>query len=310
MTTKKFLIAAVLLGAGVTASTALADEADERNLHGGRAKVYRQLSEDSLEQVTGAKALLAELKHPNIAPTRLWKLLEHGEKVECLSCIPYVSNLLYSSNAKNREIGAWWLRRRIFGVFGPGQVYSQVVATLDPASGQSEVKREYAANALREFMTPAGVRHVARAAVEDESPRVRAAAVAALRRLNSEGPAQELGRAIADESVEVRLAALKTAASINVFSSPEAIVDRIGDESPLVRRRAAEVLGSMRVGDAVVGLTALASSANEPDAGVRAAAVWALGRLADPAGKAAVEAALRDGDPLVESSARIALRRL
>src|SRR5690606_17173109 len=133
-----------------------------------------------------------ELKHPNIAPMRLWKLLEHGEKVECLACIPYVSRLLYSGHAKNREIAAWWLRRRIFGVFGPGEVYSRVVSTLSDAK-QSEERRAYAANAIGEFLNPAGVKHVARAAVDDPSPLVRRAAVEALQRLNHEGPAQELG---------------------------------------------------------------------------------------------------------------------
>ncbi len=39
------------------------------------------------------------------------KHLEHGEKVECIECIPTVSQLLYNSNARNREISAWWLRR-------------------------------------------------------------------------------------------------------------------------------------------------------------------------------------------------------
>jgi hypothetical protein len=26
-----------------------------------------------------------------VPPTRIWKVLEHGEKVECLACIPVVS---------------------------------------------------------------------------------------------------------------------------------------------------------------------------------------------------------------------------
>jgi HEAT repeat protein len=90
----------------------------------------------------------------------------------------------------------------------------------------------------------------------------------------------------------------------------DAIVERIGDSSPLVRLRAAQALGSMRVADAVVGLTALASPATEPDADVRSAAVWALGRIADPAGKEAVRAALDDPSSLVADAARVALRRL
>jgi HEAT repeat protein len=305
MTKSSFLFVAVLLGAGATAPSAVAQE---KNVHGGRAQVYKQLSENSLEHVTSADALLAEIKHPNLAPTRIWKLLEHGEKVECLGCIPYVKKLLYSSHAKNREISAWWLRRRIFGVFGPGQVYADVVSTLGDQN-QSEERRAYAANALGEFLNPSGVKNLAAAVRRDSSPLVRAAAVAALQRMNTEGPDQELGYALSDESEQVRLVVLKAAMAVNVFSSVDAITQRLGDESPLVRRRAAEALGSMRIADAVVGLVALASP-DERDAGVRSAAVWALGRIADPAGKAAVQDALDDSDALVRSSAKIALRRL
>jgi HEAT repeat protein len=62
--------------------------------------------------------------------------------------------------------------------------------------------------------------------------------------------------------------------------------------------------------DAVVGLVALTSTANEKDAGVRAAAVSSLGKLADKGARSAVEAALQDPHPFVRDAARIALRRL
>lgn len=297
---------ALLVGLGVAASASAADDA---NTHGGRARVYQDLDGKSLEKVTSATALLAEIQHPNVAPTRLWKLLEHGEKVECLNCIPYVEKLLYSSHPKNREISAWWLRRRVFGVFGPGQAYSRVVDTLNDAN-QPEERRVYAANALGEFLSPSGVRHVAASAMKDASPRVREASVAALQRLNTEGPGGEVGQALSDDDEGVRLAALKAAISVNVFTSVDRVAEKLGDASPLVRRRAAEALGSMRVSDSVVGLIALASERTEADENVRVAAIWALGRIADPAGRDAVEAALDDSSELVRSSARIARRRL
>src|SRR5277367_5454093 len=75
------------------------------------------------------------------APTLIWETLEHGEKVECLDCIPLVAPLLYDSNAKTREIAAWWLRRRIFGVFGAGEVYSQTIDALK--SNPNPVYRAY-----------------------------------------------------------------------------------------------------------------------------------------------------------------------
>lgn len=296
------------LAAGLLAVTASSGAAEPNTLS-GRAAVYGSLSQNSLEHVTSSEAMSTELKLSNVAPTRIWKLLEHGEKVECLNCIPVVSRLLFDSHPKTREISAWWLRRRVFGVFGKGEVYSQVLSTLTDSS-QSEVRRSHAANALGEFLNPAGVPSVAKAAVSDVSARVRLSAVAALERLNSEGPGRELGLALADSSEDVRLSALRAAISVNVFSSADKVVERFGDSSPLVRRRAAEAVGAMRLADAVMGLVMLAGEGSESVAEVRSAAVWALGRIADPEAKPAVQAALLDSNSLVRDSARIALRRL
>ncbi len=304
MTSKLSSALLAVAALAVTASSA----ADPSTL-AGRSRVYEGLHQNSLERVTTADALASELRFPNVAPTRIWKLLEHGEKVECLNCIPRVSQLLFDAHPKTREISAWWLRRRIFGVFGPGEVYSQVVATVTDHK-QSESRRAYAVNALGEFLSPAGVPHVARAALKDASPRVRAAAVAALERLNTEGPSGELGTSLSDSDEAVRLAALRASISVNVFSATEAVLERFSDESELVRRRAAEVVGTMRLADAVVGLVRLASEETEPSAEVRGAAVWALGQIADPAAKSAVTAALSDSSRLVRDAARISLRRL
>jgi hypothetical protein len=287
-------------------TAAAGSQAAEPSVHGGRARTYRALDPKSLEDTSPAEAI-QRVGFDNISPSAIWKLLEHGEKVECLSCIPIVAKRLYDDHPKTREISAWWLRRRIFGVFGKGEIYSQVIATLnDP--GAPEKHRAYAANAVGEFLSPAGVRHVARAAVQDPSPRVREAAVAALQRLNHEGPELELGQALSDSAENVRLAALKAAISINVFSSLSEVVERIDDSSPRVRRRAAEALGAMRAVDAVVGLAALANG--DPVADVRKAAVWALGQIGAPAGRPAVEAAQSDSNSQVRDTARIALRRL
>ncbi|HET9930644.1 MAG TPA: HEAT repeat domain-containing protein [Polyangiaceae bacterium] len=290
-------------------ASAAATETDDPNTLGGRAEVYGSLQQSSLEHVTSASALAKELRFQNIAPTRIWKLLEHGEKVECLDCIPRVARLLYDSNAKTREISAWWLRRRIFGVFGKGEVYSQVLGVLGDAN-ETANRRAQAANAIGEFLNPAGVDAVSKAALTDADAPVREASVKALERLNNEGLNQALGKALADRDERVQLAALHAAISVNVFSTPELVMERFGDKSALVRRRAAEAVGAMRLSDAVVGLVALSSEANEPSADVRAAAVWALGQIADPAAKPAVQAALSDSSSTVKNAATIALRRL
>ena len=131
----------------------------------GRALVYQQMDPSSLETLS-TPARLRNVAKGGFAPTEIWRALEHGEKVECLDCIPAVEKLLYDGNAKNREISAWWLRRRIFGVFGPGQVYSRTIATLNDKS-KSEKQRAYAAEALGEFLSGAGTAHVAQAIVAD-----------------------------------------------------------------------------------------------------------------------------------------------
>src|SRR6478735_3518749 len=306
---RRFLTASIALSVAVLGSVSSAADAPDTT-HTGRATVYGNLKNASLEAVSTRASMLSLIKAPDsAAPTAIWTMLEHGERVECLDCVPYVSKMLYASNAKTREISAWWLRRRIFGVFGKGEVYEQTINTVGNAKA-SELSRAYAANALGEFLEGAGIAPVSRALVKDASPVVRLAAANALIRLNNQGPNSELSEALSDGDEEVRLAALNGITHINVFSNVDRVVNLISDASPLVRRRAAQTLGTLKNGDAVVGLIALTSSANESDAGVRAAAVWALGQIADSQALDAVLAAQNDSDSGVRDAARIAARRL
>src|SRR5262245_33347193 len=112
------LLAGLLVGGALTAyHRAQADSA--ANTPRRTASVYRGIPADQVEQITSPDRIQSvALKG---SPSAIWQALEHGEKVDCLDCIPAVENLLYDANAKNREISAWWLRRRIFGVFGKGE---------------------------------------------------------------------------------------------------------------------------------------------------------------------------------------------
>ncbi len=304
-TVKSKLITALILGVGLSAASSQADPTPQSTLT-GRAKVYQNLSPESLEQLSSPQRIIA-VTRGNSGPSEIYGVLEAGEKVECLSCIPYVAKLLTDQTPRTREIGAWWLRRRVFGVFGPGEVYSQVVERLnDPA--QPALQRAYAAEALGEFLTQSSVKHVAKAAIQDPDAIVRIASVKALQRLNTQGPNGELGAALSDVDEEVRLTALEASIRVNVFTHVELVVERIDDQSVRVRTRAAESLGAMRARDAVVGLAALATS--DADAGVRKAAVAALGAIGDKSVRPAVESALKDKDSLVRDAARIALRSL
>jgi HEAT repeat protein len=305
----RFLSASVALSVAALVSASNAAE-PPTNTHAGRATSYDNLSNESLEAVSTPAAILSLVQAPaSAAPTAIWTMLEHGERVECLDCIPYVAQMLYDGNAKTREISAWWLRRRIFGVFGPGQVYSQTVSAVTDQS-QSEATRADAASALGEFLEGAGIAPVATALSTDSSATVRLAAANALIRLNNQGPNAELGGALTDADESVRLAALNGATHINVFSAVDKVAGLLSDSSAAVRRRAAATLGTMKVSDAVVGLIAVTSPVNEPDAGVRAAAVWSLGQLADSQARAAVLAAANDSDSSVRDAANIALFRL
>lgn len=308
MKTIRTTLGALLAGATLLITGVVIADSAPKNVLGGRSKVYENLDPVSLEDPTSAEGI-REVGSGNLAPSEIWARLEHGEKVECLDCIPIVSKLIYHSEARNREIAAWWLRRRILGVFGPGQVYEQTIkAAADQTA--SETKRAYAVEALGEFLAAPGIPVIAKAAASDPSAKVRKSAAYALWRINSQGPNGELAIAIGDKDQGVRMQALYAATRVNVFTGVDAVVKRISDESPAVRKRAAEALGTLRAKDAVAGLIALTSPTTESDPSVRAAAVSALGRIGDPAAKDAVKAAEQDPNQFVRDAAAIAGRLL
>jgi len=240
------------------------------------------------------------------APTFIWETLEHGEKVECLDCISVVAPLLYDSNAKNREIAAWWLRRRVFGVFGPGEVYEQTLQTLQTSS--NPVTRSYAAYALGEFFAAPGIAACATALRGDGDARVRTAAASALGRLNDDG-AGALAAGLADADPGVKLASLASAGRINTFSGLSSVAALTSDASGDVRRRSIEVLEALHATDAVVAVAAAAR--NDADPRVRAAACHALGALGDSS-VVPVLTTLSTSDPngLVRDMAQIAVLEL
>jgi HEAT repeat protein len=274
----------------------------DSNAH-GFASVYGVLPADQAESLSTSAAIKSAAASG--APTLVWEALEHGEKVECLDCIGAVAPLLYDANAKTREIAAWWLRRRILGVFGPNEVYQQTVQTL--ASGQDPVLRSYAANALGEFLAAPGVAACA-TAIGDADARVRAAAATALGRLNSDGVGA-LTVALGDTDPTVKLAALASIARINSFSGVPALAALTTDATVDVRRRAVEVLDALDVADAAVPVVAAAQ--NDSDPGVRAAACHALGTFGDISASSVLQTiSTNDANGFVRDQAKIALLRL
>ena len=240
------------------------------------------------------------------AMTSIWETLEHGERVDCLDCIPAVQPLLYDSNPRTREIAAWWLRRRLFGVFGPGQAYEQNLTRL--ASDPDPNVRGYAAYAVGEFLSSAGITSLATAATKDADGGVRSSAIDALSRLNDDG-AGTVGNAMADADPRVKLSALLAAGRIHGFTDGAKATPLVNDADPSVRRRAAEVLGTLHQTSAAPALIAAAKTDQDPM--VRAAACHTLGRLGVASVKADLTAiAANDADVFVRDMANMALLRL
>lgn len=276
----------------------------------GFAGVYGDLSADQAEAISTPDHIKSAAASG--APTLVWEALEHGEKVECLDCIATVAPLLYDSNAKTREIAAWWLRRRVFGVFGDGEVYSQTIQALQ--SNPNPLYRAYAAYALGEFFASPGIDACATAVMSDSDAGVRAAAASALGRLNDDG-AGALGKALGDSDSRVALAALGSAVRINSFSGVSSVAALTRSTSTSeVRRRALEVLDALNVTDSVDVVAAVAK--NDTDAGVRAEACHALGTFGDTtlhdasAMTVLHNLSTNDSDTFVRDQAQIALQRL
>lgn len=296
-----WLIAGVVACASLATGTA---RSTNEFLSGGTTAIYGHIPPDQVEFLSSKERIMGVARGGS--PSAIWEALEHGERVECLECIPQVAPLLYDPSPVTREISAWWLRRRIFGVFGPGQVYEQTVQALknDP----SGARRAYAAEALGEFLATPGVAACAEAIEKDQDPVVRAAAAKALGRLNDDGKGA-LSRALGDSDAKVKLAALKSAGRINAFNDAPALVRLVSDGDPVVRKRAAEVIGAHRAKDAAGALITIAQ--NDPDADVRGAAAHALGLLGDTGARQALEGiAANDSNRFVRDLAQIALRRL
>jgi HEAT repeat protein len=270
---------------------------------GGFASVYGQIPASQAEFLSTADSI--KNAAATGAPSLVWEVLEHGEKVECLDCIPLVAPLIYDSNQRTREIAAWWLRRRIFGVFGAGEVYQQTIQTLQ--SDADPVRRSYAAAALGEFFATPGVTACA-TALADTDARVRAAAASALGRLNNDGNGA-LATAFSDSDSGVKLAALAAAERINSFVGIANVAALTADPTPEVRRRALEVLDALDAKDAVAAVSAVAQS--DPDATVRAEACHALGTFGDSSVLSVLQGLqANDPDTFVRDEAQIALQRL
>ena len=92
---------------------------------------------------------------------------------------------LRRASAKTREIAAWWLRRRVFGVFGPGEVYEQTLR--HPGERPEPCAAPTPPRPSGEFLAGPGRAGLLAGPAADGDARVRAASAEALGRLNNDG---------------------------------------------------------------------------------------------------------------------------
>jgi HEAT repeats/PBS lyase HEAT-like repeat len=296
-----FLAVAALACASLLSGTAATAGNPTENT-GGTQALYGNIPPDQIEFLSTGDRIKSVAASGSMMA--IWETLEHGERVECLDCIPSVEPLLYDVDPRTREIAAWWLRRRVFGVFGKGEVYEKTLLTLQ--SDADPKRRANAAYALGEFLAAPGIEACAAAIDRDGDPNVRAAAASALGRLNDDGRGA-LSKALTDMDARVKLSALSSAGRVNTFTDIAGIARLTGDPDVKIRRRSAELLGAMRAKDAVDGLIALTKDA---DSSVRNSAAHSLGQIRDGRARGALEALQNDPDGLVRDQANMALRRL
>lgn len=239
----------------------------------------------------------------NGSTERLKATLEYGERVLCEACVPLLSEkLLESNDARVREMAAWWLRRQPFAA---PMVLAKLRTTV--RRSQSEELRARAAEALGEMMDPHALPDLVDAALEDKAASVRASAVRALARLNSEDAAATFADVLSDRSSEVRLAALDVLIRVGSFREYDTLLPLLGDSDANVRARAARLLGEHRVREAVTALSAMLRG--DDSAAARRAAAWSLGRIGgEAAHKALLAASKKELNEQVSSAIEIAQR--
>jgi HEAT repeat protein len=180
------------------------------------------------------------------------------------------------------------------------------MASSNPPPGPVERAADLAELGLSPPLTPEATQR-ANAALADDDPRVRAAALAALVRAAPPEPATAAWRAaLVDTAPPVRRRAAELTAHLSADPTP--VLALLDDADVTVIEAAAWALGE-RAQDAIAAgaVPALArTTETHSDAIAREAAVAALGALADPAGLPAILHACTD-KPTVRRRAVLAL---
>jgi hypothetical protein len=231
--------------------------------------------------------------------------LERAEHLVCAACVDYVVPLLDSSDAGIREVAAWWLIRRgaSRGVFGD---------MLTRLGEPSALRARNAADALGAFQLPQAIPALG-AALSNPifTAEARVAMAAALGKIHRAAAAAPLESALADPLPEVRAAALAALRRVDGFSDGGIALPLLADADESVRVQAIFTVAERRTADAAPALVQLLQG--DPSPSVRRRAAWALGQIHAAASIAAQPlglAAASDASPFVRSLARASLTAL
>lgn len=197
-----------------------------------------------------------------------------------------VIRLLDAADPRTRESAV-----RIAGYFGYPECADVVFARCsDDDDGVRRAALEHAPYLDEARALPVLVR-----ALTDDTPRARGSAAAALGRVAGEESRRALFAALADPDVWVRYFAARALAQHAHESALEPLAPlAAADPAPHVRIAALEAIGAI---GAPRSAAMLAPLADDGDADVGAAAIVALGRLADPEALPLLNRALRSADP-------------
>jgi HEAT repeat protein len=296
-----------MMVAAAMASLAFGNAVSAQEYAEGEVRVHdRARGELSVEtQAPSIDAIREAIASADQNPSRFSTVLEYGERVECYSCVPDVQRLLLASpNAHVRESAAWWLRRRPFAI---GAVFVQMRDVL--ATDASDVRRQYAAEALGSLMDVHALAPLGEAVTTDGAPNVRAAAVRGLARLNVGSASHYIALALEDRDVTVQAAALQALTEVGFFDEVEPLVGLLASTDAGIRRQAARAVGLYHVDASVPALAAML--VGDTEISVRTAAAWALGRIATAEARAALNdaEAMQDNDRVIDAI-RLALRSM
>lgn len=228
--------------------------------------------------------------------------VERAESLLCEDCIDVVTRLTEDSRYAVREVAAWWLSKRPALMKMLAEQFVGELATGDT------LKVRNAADFLGRTRSYAALPNLADAARRDVGPEAKLALVRAAHYLASKRGNAVLTAAMGDRDPSVRAAAARAWRDILEQTDAAPVVALLGDSDARVRAEAASAVGGMAAPAGRPALEALVVSDASPS--VRRNAAWALGKLGQAASRGALTKAAADESGFVRLTAKAALAQL